>query len=76
MAEPLPDERMANAIRHAYRPLSDEEKLQMTEVKDIAADFISACGRIGRSRELSLAITNMQQASFWAVQHITGDKTS
>lgn len=75
MVDSTSDDRTANnVVRHNYRILSEEEKLQLKEVKDIAADFISACTRTGRSRELSLAITRMEEATFWAVKHITGDK--
>lgn len=60
-----------NAVRHQYRVLSDEEKAQMVALKDIGAAFISKCQEIGASRELSLAITNAEQAVMWAVKHVT-----
>jgi hypothetical protein len=66
------DDRTANnAVRHTYRILSDAEKAQMVELKDLGAAFINACNAIGRSRELSLAITNAEQAVMWAVKHVT-----
>ena len=66
------DDRTANnAVRHIYRILSDAEKQQMTDLKDIGAAFISKCQEIGGSRELSLAITNAEQAVMWAVKHVT-----
>lgn len=66
------DERTANnAVRHTYRVLSDDEKHQMVELKDLGAAFIAKCNEIGRSRELSLAITNAEQAVMWAVKHVT-----
>lgn len=66
------DDRTANnAVRHKYRVLSDEEKQQMLELKDLGAAFIEKCNEIGRSRELSLAITNAEQATMWAVKHVT-----
>lgn len=66
------DDRTANnAVRHAYRVLSDAEKAQMVELKDLGAAFINACNAIGKSRELSLAITNAEQAVMWAVKHVT-----
>lgn len=75
MIESTSDDRTANnAVRHEYRVLSEEEKLQMTEIKDIGAEFIAACSRIGRSRELSLAITKMEEGVMWAVRFITGPK--
>ncbi len=66
------DDRTANnAVRHTYRILSDAEKAQMVELKDLGAAFINACNAIGKSRELSLAITNAEQAVMWAVKHVT-----
>jgi hypothetical protein len=72
MVESQSDDRTANnAVRHQYRVLSDAEKAQMVELKDLAAAFIAACDRIGQSRELSLAKTNAEQAVMWAVKHVT-----
>lgn len=66
------DDRTANnAVRHTYRVLSDEEKAQMVALKDLGAAFILECNKIGGSRELSLAITNAEQAVMWAVKHVT-----
>ena len=60
-----------NAVRHTYRVLSDDEKAQMVALKDLGAAFIAKCQEIGGSRELSLAITNAEQAVMWAVKHVT-----
>lgn len=60
-----------NAVRHTYRVLGDEEKAQMQNIKDLGAAFLNACNDLGRSRELSIAITNAEQAVMWAVKHIT-----
>lgn len=69
------DLRVENDIlRRDYRILSEEEKMQIAEVKDLGAGFIAACNRIGRSRELSLAITKAEEATMWAVKYITGPK--
>ena len=66
------DDRTANnAVRHTYRVLTDAEKQQMVELKDLGAAFIAKCQEIGGSRELSLAITNAEQAVMWAVKHVT-----
>ena len=66
------DDRTANnAVRHTYRVLSDDEKRQMVEVKDLGAAFIAKCDQIGQSRELALAKTNAEQAVMWAVKHVT-----
>ena len=60
-----------NAVRHTYRVLTDAEKAQMQDLKDKGLAFIEACNSIGKSRELSLAITNAEQAVMWAVKAIT-----
>jgi hypothetical protein len=70
--KPESDDRTANnAVRHTYRVLTDEEKAQMVELKDIGAAFIAKCHEVGKSRELSLAVTNAEQAVMWAVKHVT-----
>lgn len=66
------DERTANnAVRHKYRVLSDAEKAQMLELKDLGAAFLAKCDEIGQSREMSIAKTNAEQAVMWAVKHVT-----
>lgn len=65
------DRTVNNAVRHTYRVLNDDEKQQMVELKDLGAAFIEKCQEIGASRELSLAITNAEQAVMWAVKHVT-----
>lgn len=66
------DDRTANnAVRHTYRVLTEEEKAQMVNLKDIGAEFIYRCNMIGQSRELSLAITKVEEAVMWAVKHVT-----
>ena len=66
------DERTANnVVRHQYRVLTDDEKAQMLALKDLGAAFIAKCQEVGASRELSLAITNAEQAVMWAVKHVT-----
>jgi len=66
------DDRTANnAVRHTYRVLTDVEKQQMVDLKDLGAAFIAKCHEVGKSREMSLAITNAEQAVMWAVKHVT-----
>ena len=61
----------ANVMRHEYRTLTNDEKLQMREVKDLGLRFHDLCAVIGTSRELSLAKTKIEEAVMWAVKHIT-----
>jgi len=75
------DDRTANnAVRHQYRVLSDAEKAQMTEIKDLGASFIAKLHQIGgtdptqermATRDLSLAQTAAEDAVMRAVRHIT-----
>lgn len=66
------DDRTANnAVRHKYRVLTEAEKAQMVELKDLGAAFLAKCDEIGQSREMSLAKTNAEQAVMWAVKHVT-----
>ena len=60
-----------NTVRHQYRVLTEEEKAQMTELKDQGLKFIETCERIGKSRETSLAITKMEEAVMWSVKALT-----
>jgi hypothetical protein len=60
-----------NVMRHAYRVLSDAEKQQMQAIKDKGLEFYELVQSIGSSRELSLALTNCEQAVMWAVKHLT-----
>lgn len=69
-----------NAVRHQYRVLSDAEKAQMQEIKDMGAAFIAKLHEIGgtvvggdrfASRDLSLANTHIEDAVMRAVRHVT-----
>jgi protein gp37 len=66
------DERVVNNVmRHEYRVLTDTEKDQMRRVKDAGLEFHQLVAGIGTSRELSLALTRIEEAVMWAVKHIT-----
>lgn len=81
------DERVVNNVmRHAYRVLSDAEKVQMQAIKDKGLEFVELLQRVSgydgpagpapfdyrlTSRELSLAQTKIEEAVMWAVKHVT-----
>ncbi len=70
--ESTSDERIVNNVmRHEYKVLSPEEKLAMKTIKDMGLEFVNKCNEIGKTRELSLAITKMEEAVMWAVKSIT-----
>lgn len=60
-----------NTVRHSYRVLSDAEKAQMLKIKDAGQALIDIINETGKSRELSLALTNAEQSVMWAVKHVT-----
>ena len=66
------DERTVNnTMRHAYRVLTEEEKNQMEEIKDIGLSFFQMVGELGHTRETQLAQDRIEEAVMWAVKHIT-----
>ena len=75
------DRTVNNTVRHQYRVLSEAEKLQMQEVKDIGAGLIAKLHEIGRprdtavaepwTRDLQLAQDHVEYAVMRAVRHIT-----
>lgn len=66
------DDRTANNdVRHKYRVLSDDEKSQMTKLKDLGLEFLNYCDQFGSSREISIAKTKIEEAVMWSVKHVT-----
>lgn len=68
-----------NVMRHEYRTLTENEKIDMRAVKDSGLDFVRHLDTVAShsqsrsySRELSLAKTKAEEAVMWAVKHITG----
>ncbi len=67
------DERVVNNVmRHEYRVLTDEEKRDMQNIKDLGLNLHTYIKSLGGSRELSLALTKVEESVMWAVKHITG----
>lgn len=60
-----------NTMRHQYRVLTDAEKAQMQAIKDKGLELHSLIESIGKSRELSIALTKTEEAVMWAVKHLT-----
>lgn len=74
-----------NAVRHAYRVLSEAEKAQMVAVKDKGAEFLSLLDDVQHAkaaqetgslpamfdRELDIARQRIEEAVMWAVKHVT-----
>lgn len=60
-----------NVMRHAYRVLTDEEKVAMQKLKDMGLELHEFIHGLGQSREISLAKTKVEEAVMWAVKHLT-----
>jgi hypothetical protein len=66
--EPMP---AVDPLRKRYRQLSPLEIEQVTWVKGAGEELMAALDKIGRSRELSLAKTKIEEAVMWATKAIT-----
>lgn len=62
---------MNNVMRHEYRPITPEESAQMIKLKDAGLAFWELLESIGKSRELSLAKTAVEEAVMWGTKHVT-----
>ena len=56
-------------FRKVFMPLSDESNNLIFDMKSKAEELLSLYGKI-KSREMSLAITNLEQASMWATKAV------
>jgi len=65
------DRTVNNTMRHKYRVLSEAEKANMQTIKDMGLAFHDFIDGLGKSREISLAKTKVEEAVMWAVKHIT-----
>lgn len=71
-------ERM-DTFRKEYKPLNDEQKALMLEIKEQAEKLETLFGQIGGNqtidvstgRLVSLAKTNLEQSIMWAVKAVT-----
>lgn len=60
-----------NTMRHQYRVLSDAEKAQMAQIKDLGLLFDNLINTLGSKREYSIAKTKIEEAVMWAVKGLT-----
>lgn len=60
-----------DVMRHEYKTLSDDEQQEMQHIKDLGLDFHKYLENLGTSRELSIAMTKIEEAVMWAVKHVT-----
>lgn len=70
--EAAKDERILNnTMRHQYRVLTDEEKFQITTIKNHGALMLGFIDMLGSKREYSIAKTKIEEAVMWAVKGLT-----
>jgi len=65
-----------DTFRKEYKPLTDEQKKWMEEVKTKADELLLAIDKprnaeFAGNREIALAKTNLEQSIMWAVKGIT-----
>jgi hypothetical protein len=63
---------MSDTFRKEYRSLSPENASRIQSIK-LQADHIEVAMSKVKSREMSLAITNLEQSIMWAVKAIVLD---
>ena len=73
--------KLADTFRREYTPLDDEQKEQMTQIKEEADALLGLFNnavpmdeRSERSRCMAVARTNLEQAVMWAVKGVTTAK--
>lgn len=70
--EPIENTPGGKAVVMSYTPVSEERKAAAHHLKKLAAEYFNAIvaaeEKFGRSRDLSLAKTHIQDASMWATR--------
>jgi uncharacterized protein YeaO (DUF488 family) len=67
----LKEKKVTDIFRKAYRELNAQEKQQLERLKDQAAALHNTITIGERTREISLAVTKLEEAVMWAVKSIT-----
>ncbi len=64
---------MTDVFRQEYKPLSDDQKAKMNEIKENAEELWDVMNweHNADPRMLALAKTNLEQAVMWAIKSIT-----
>lgn len=68
-----------NAVRHKYRQLTENEKIDMVTLKDAGAEMLRTIATVeshydtntGPHRELEIAKQKAEEAVMWSVKFIT-----
>ena len=60
---------MSDKFRKVYKQLNAENSQLIVEMKEIA-EKLDNCFEFVKSREMSLAVTNLEQAMMWATKAV------
>jgi len=60
---------MSDTFRKQYRPLNEENSKLIVEIKD-AFEAVEKLLLLVKSREMSIALTNLEQSSMWATKAV------
>ena len=60
-----------DVFRKEYRKLSPAESEGVIKTKELADDFYQVVFSFGSSREISIALTKIEEAVMWATKHLT-----
>jgi hypothetical protein len=75
MEIPEEDEGVADPMRTTYRVLSREEQAFVRDIEDMGSQFFTLLTSIervrGKSREVSLAKTKIEEAVMWSVKEVS-----
>ena len=58
-----------DTFRKVYKPLSDSAKKLVVDIKDKAEELLTLLENV-KSREMSLAQTNLEQCTMWATKAV------
>jgi hypothetical protein len=61
-----------DTFRKVYRPLTEDAKILIEAIIDQAEEFLLLLEKV-KSREMSLAQTNLEQCTMWATKAIVLD---
>jgi len=66
---PMPPD--SDVFRQEYTQLSEEQEKAIKLIKGTAEELMHHLRGMSPSREISLAVTNLEQAVMWAVKGVT-----
>lgn len=61
----------SNEVLHRYRDLSDKEKRDVSDIKNLSQVLMNKVEELGDSDATHQAKVKIQEAVFWAVSHVT-----